>query len=130
MGSAAVEGRKGKMTRKESLLWLRDELKKLKQTDGARHDLAAGLIHLYAETNRFWQPSSAPEHQVYIVTRSRCAKTKSTRGSLVRVAVAIKSSPEWRKRIARDFLRRRCCSGTSKRWPTRRSTSPRIVGVT
>ena len=63
--SVAVEVRKGKMTRKESLLWLRDELKKLKQTDGARHDLAAGLIHLYAETNRFWQPSSAPEHQVY-----------------------------------------------------------------
>jgi len=68
--ASAVEGvaekvRAGKMKRKESLLWLRDELKKLPRSKGARHDLAAGLLHLYASTERIWQPSSAPEHSVY-----------------------------------------------------------------
>ena len=63
--SIAEKTRSGKMKLRESLIWLRDDLMKLKQTVGARHKLAAGLIHLYAMTQRFWQPSSAPEHQSF-----------------------------------------------------------------
>ena len=61
----ALKARKGKVSRRDSLFWLRDALKELPQTSGARHDLAAGIVHLYAVTDNFWIPSDAPEHQIY-----------------------------------------------------------------
>ena len=61
----ALKVRGGKMNRRDSLILLRDALKELPQTSGARHDLAAGLVHLYAITENFWIPSDAPEHQLY-----------------------------------------------------------------
>ncbi|CEF99605.1 Zinc finger, CW-type [Ostreococcus tauri] len=61
----ADKARKGKMDLRESLLWLRDELIKLPRDKCARHDLAAALVHFYAMTEQFWQPSPAPEHMGY-----------------------------------------------------------------
>jgi hypothetical protein len=63
--AVALKVRKGEMGCRDSLIWLRDALKELPQTSGARHDLAAGLVHLYAVTENFWVPSDAPEHSLY-----------------------------------------------------------------
>lgn len=64
--SVAEDVRSAKMNRVDSLIWLRDKLVVLPQTIGARHDLAAAIIHLYATTERFWTTSSAPEHTSYV----------------------------------------------------------------
>jgi len=47
---------------RDGLLWLRDRLAAMEPMPGARHDIAAELIHLHAHTRRYWVNSSAPAH--------------------------------------------------------------------
>ena len=47
---------------KDGLLWLRDRLAAMEPTPGARHDVAAELIHLHAHTRRYWVNSSDAAH--------------------------------------------------------------------
>ena len=105
-------------------------LTKLPRSKGARHDLAAGLLHLYASTERIWQPSSAPEHSVY----------KSDKTVLVRedevtawgVAPEVAERKSWRglrNPTNRASWRQRCYCGTNRRPRIRRNTFSPIARV-
>ena len=50
------------MSLREGLLWLRDRLASMPVTPGARHDIAADLVHLYACTRRRFAASASPSH--------------------------------------------------------------------
>ena len=47
---------------REGLLWLRDRLASMPPTRGARHDVAAELVHMHAHTRRYWINSVDPAH--------------------------------------------------------------------
>ena len=50
------------MSLREGLLWLRDRLASMPVTPGARHDIAADLVHLCACTRRRFAASASPSH--------------------------------------------------------------------
>ena len=47
---------------REGLLWLRDRLASMPPTRGARHDVAAELVHMHAHTRRRWVNSAHAAH--------------------------------------------------------------------
>ena len=47
---------------REGLLWLRDRLASMPPTRGARHDVAAELVHMHAHTRRYWVNSAHVAH--------------------------------------------------------------------
>lgn len=51
------------MSIKAGLLWLRDKLSSMDVTPGARHDIAADLVHLHAHTQKRWVVSDDQTHR-------------------------------------------------------------------
>jgi hypothetical protein len=47
---------------RDGLLWLRDRLAAMPVTPGARHDIAADLVHVMAHTNRRYRASVSESH--------------------------------------------------------------------
>ena len=47
---------------KDGLIWLRDQLAAMPVTPGARHDVAAELVHLHAATRRYWAVAKDEHH--------------------------------------------------------------------
>ena len=50
------------MSLRDGLLWLRDRLAAMPVTPGARHDIAADLVHLHAHTRRRYVASASEAH--------------------------------------------------------------------
>ena len=50
------------MSLRDGLLWLRDRLAAMPVTPGARHDIAADLVHVIAHTNRRYRASVSESH--------------------------------------------------------------------
>ena len=48
---------------REGLFWLRDRLAAMPPTRGARHDIAAELVHFHAHCSRYWVVSTSSHHQ-------------------------------------------------------------------